>query len=85
MDPKRWQHTIKAISVASSVTVPNCDPPLYLPVGKPMKNRISRELQTEAYEECLHTYFLTTCFDKNGTSVGCGSEYAIDSFQMPDW
>lgn len=50
-----------------------------------MKNRFSLELQTETYEECLQTYFLTTCFDNNGTAVGCGSEDAIDSFQMPDW
>lgn len=43
------------------------------------------DLQTEAYEECLQTYSLTTCFDNNGTTVDCGSEHSIDSFQMPDW
>lgn len=42
-------------------------------------------LQTEAYERCLQTYFLTTCFTSNGTTVACDSVDSIDSFQMPDW
>lgn len=55
------------------------------PAGQNHGRKHSLALQTEAYEECLQTYFLTTCFDNNGTTVGCGSEVAIDSFQMPDW
>ena len=42
-------------------------------------------LQTEAYERCLQTYSLTTCFTSNGTTVACDSADSIDSFRMPDW
>ncbi|CAM9682036.1 unnamed protein product, partial [Discosporangium mesarthrocarpum] len=42
-------------------------------------------LQTERYETCLQTYTLTTCFDRNGTTVGCSSTEAVDSMEMPDW
>lgn len=48
-------------------------------------NICSLDLQMEAYEDCLQKYFVTTCFDNNGTTVGCGSEESIDSFEMPDW
>lgn len=45
----------------------------------------SLTLQTETYEKCLETYFLQTCFGRNGTIVGCDNDKSIDSFQMPDW
>lgn len=51
----------------------------------PIELYSSVALQTEAYEECLRTYSLKTCFNANGTTVECDSEDSIDSFQMPDW
>ncbi|CAM9426180.1 unnamed protein product, partial [Ectocarpus fasciculatus] len=54
-------------------------------VEPPTCSTPSLDLQMEAYEDCLQKYFVTTCFDNNGTTVGCGSEESIDSFEMPDW
>lgn len=50
-----------------------------------LRENTSVALQTEAYEECLQTYSVTTCYNVNGTAVDCASEDSIDSFQMPDW
>ncbi|CAM9147362.1 unnamed protein product, partial [Choristocarpus tenellus] len=54
-------------------------------VEPPICTSPSVSLQIEAYESCLETHTLSTCYDINGTMVDCTSASAWDSMEMPDW